>query len=257
MNHSFQNRLRFGAAALAVMIGSHVALCGPIHDAVLKGDVEKVKSLLKDHPELASAKDTTKAVENTPLQLASKKGSKEMLELLLANDADVNARDAFGRTALINAVIAGQKEGVELLIAHHADLNSQDMDGFSALNFASLAGHKEIVALLLANKAEVGNKDKKIRFGMTPLHSAAVGGNKDVAELLLANHADINALSNEGETPIKTMISAEAFLQESFSNSVQNAKSPEQKKAIQADFDKQHEANKAMIEFLRQHGGHE
>jgi len=69
-----------------------------------------------------------------------------------------------------------------ILVANKAEINAKDNDGRTPLSIAAGNGEKEMVGLLLANKAEVDAKDKK---GETPLHYAAALGGKDVAELLL------------------------------------------------------------------------
>jgi cytohesin len=51
----------------------------------------------------------------TPLQLAVENGHKDVVELLLANDADVNAKDDDGWTPLRYAAGDGQKGLAELL----------------------------------------------------------------------------------------------------------------------------------------------
>jgi ankyrin repeat protein len=79
---------------LATLAWSRLAFCGEIHDAAAKGDLEKVKALVKDNPDLvfsknnygdtplhvAAAKDTD---GHTPLACATHKGYKEVADLLL------------------------------------------------------------------------------------------------------------------------------------------------------------------------------
>ena len=43
---------------------------------------------------------------------------------------------------------------VELLLANKADINAKDKGGTTPLRVAAFAGHKDVVALLLANKAD-------------------------------------------------------------------------------------------------------
>ena len=61
--HSFFSRLshspipRHAAVTLVVLAWSSLAFCGEIHDAAKAGDLEKVKALLKDNPDLVFSKD--------------------------------------------------------------------------------------------------------------------------------------------------------------------------------------------------------
>jgi ankyrin repeat protein len=69
---SFFNRVRhfpitrLAAVMLVALALGTRALCSEIHDAAKNGDLEKVKALLKDNPDLAFNKDIDGA---TPLQL--------------------------------------------------------------------------------------------------------------------------------------------------------------------------------------------
>ncbi|MDP6679982.1 MAG: ankyrin repeat domain-containing protein, partial [Verrucomicrobiota bacterium] len=38
--------------------------------------------------------------------------------------------------------------------------------------------------------------------GMTPLHWVAFGGKNEIVELLILNGADVNAMNNDGDTPL-------------------------------------------------------
>jgi len=60
---------------------------------------------------------------------ASAKGQKEIVELLIAEGADVNAKSDSGSTPLHDAAINGRKEVAELLIANGADVNAIIVSG--------------------------------------------------------------------------------------------------------------------------------
>ncbi len=168
-----------------------------IYDAAANGDLKKIQALLKAHPELISSKDTETGY--TPLHAAAENGRKDAAELLIANNAEVNARDTKGRTPFEYAVVQRHNDVAELLLAHQADINAADNQGKTTLHAAAFFGQKDVVEFLLAHKAEADIKDES---GMTPLHSAASQGHKAVAEVLLAHNADVNAKTKEGATPL-------------------------------------------------------
>ena len=89
-------------------------------EAAKKGDIEKVRSLLRDNSYLATTcKDNG---GNTPLIWAAWGGHKEVAELLLTGNADVNARANDGTTALIWAAKTGHKDMAEFLLARKAEV---------------------------------------------------------------------------------------------------------------------------------------
>ncbi len=149
-----------------------------IHDAAKAGDLEKVKALLKDHPDLVFSRDD---VGKTPLHWAAENGHKDAAEFLLANHAEVNAKENGDRTPLHCAAFRGHKDVAALLLAKKAKVNARDNYRATPLHMAAMSGRYDVVKLLLANKAEVNAKDNK---GWTPLRWAVAGRHEDVAELL-------------------------------------------------------------------------
>ena len=61
----------------------------------------------------------------TALIAAAIRGHKNIVELLLKNNANVNLESKYGETALIEAAQYGHKEVVELLIQYNADVNAR------------------------------------------------------------------------------------------------------------------------------------
>ena len=121
--------------AAVVLVG-----CGPsvpdisIHVAVKSGNIEAVKQ------HLAAGTDVNaKSKGNgwTPLFYAtSGGGQKEIAELLIAEGANVNAKDKLGDTSLQVAAYQGHKEIAELLIAKGADVNAKADNGKTPLDWA-------------------------------------------------------------------------------------------------------------------------
>ena len=146
--------------------------------AARQGDLEKVKALLRDNPDLVFSKDN---YGQTPLHYAAATAHKDVVELLLASKAEVNAMANDGDTPLHLAATEGHKDVVELLLASKAEVNAMANDGTKPLHLAAAEGHKDVVELLLVHGAEVNAKDND---GDTPMLCAAEKGHKDVAEFL-------------------------------------------------------------------------
>jgi ankyrin repeat protein len=168
--------------------------------ALTHDDLSTVKKLLIYTPDLISSRDE---YGSTPLAVALINGHKDEAEFLLANHADINAREGGGRTLLhVLAMNRGvwAVEKAELLLANNADVDARDGGGGTPLNLAALTGNKDMAEWLLAHHADVNAKNVR---GWTPLHQAARWGQKEIAELLLAHNADVNARDKEGKTPLQ------------------------------------------------------
>ena len=133
-----------------------------IDNAVVAGDLEIVKTLITDDPELVFSSAVKILIPiplsvcgGTPLHYAANCGNRDMVELLLANKAEIDARDDFGETPLQLAAYKGQAMAAELLLASKADVNAQNNSGEAPLDLAAGEGAKEIVQMLLEKKAEV------------------------------------------------------------------------------------------------------
>ena len=90
-------------------------------------------------------------------------------------------------------------KSAELLIAYDADVNARDKAGRMPLHSASYVGNRAAAELLIANEGDVNAQDN---WGNAPLHYAAEKGYLDIIKLLAESDADINIHNNDGETPL-------------------------------------------------------
>jgi ankyrin repeat protein len=102
---------------------------------------------------------------------------------LLFRGADVDARDAEGRTALHLAAAAGDVESVEVLLENRADVAQRDLEGRSVLLYATRSQNAEMISTLFQaqDSEKISLKDKD---GLNALHYALDNGWSCTVELL-------------------------------------------------------------------------
>ena len=156
-----------------------------IHAAAKAGDNDEVAAILSMDNRL------TRAVDQdgwTPLHLAAHYGHVDVVETLLANNADVHARSTnYMRNQALHAATAGRRvETARLLLRAGADANATQAGGFVPLHSAAQNGDAALVELLLAHGADVNARTDE---GRTALALAEQAGRADVAALLRARGA--------------------------------------------------------------------
>eukprot|EP00953_Heterococcus_sp_UTEX-ZZ885_P023554 12935-Heterococcus_DN1.PRE.1 len=130
-----------------------------------------------------------------------------MIELLLANGADVHKRSSNGRTALVTAASTGKLECVKQLIAAGADVMSADDIGFTSLSIAAATQCSAIVQLLTQHGA-TAVIDHVIHMACpgaydcdcSSVTALMMCNATDTVQLLLAAGADVHLATNEGDT---------------------------------------------------------
>lgn len=127
---------------------------------------------------------------------------------------DVNAKDHFGRTALMHAALGKNLEDVQILLqTPGVECDATDQKGQTALHFAADIGYNdesrctEIVLALLRAGANVNHKTI---YGTTPLHLAASSNAKRITEVLLEKGAITNSIDGIRRTPLHYAASRDA-----------------------------------------------
>lgn len=147
-------------------------------EAAAIGWIERVRELA--HAESVAA---TSHEGWTPLHLAAHFGRSDVVALLLAREAPVDARsrNTLGNTPLHAATVGGAATCVALLLRHGADPNAPYLNGLTALHVAAANGDEAIARLLLAGKAEPG---MRTHDGKSALDLAQEKGHERVVRLL-------------------------------------------------------------------------
>ncbi len=109
------------------------------------------------------------------------KGSLEVFRYLLANKADVNWKDGFGRTPLLYALLGREYDKAVALINKGAKVKGVRYDGLTALMLVAAQGNREIAELLISKGADPAARDKK---GRTALDIAKANRHRKLAGYL-------------------------------------------------------------------------
>ena len=187
-----------------------------IYAAAIVGHTDKVAAFLKQDPKLINARDSG---GKAALHWAALYGQGKVMELLLAQKADVNSLDEDGFTPLHWAATFNQSDAVKLLLTNKANMNIKVQKyGWTPLRLAVIHGHMATAEALLNAGADPNAKDDE---NIPLLHQAVIRGNKEMVGLLLDKKADLNKKDSEGETALD---------------------------------EAEEQGNKEIIEFLRQYG---
>jgi hypothetical protein len=134
------------------------------------------------------------AARYTGLHAAAHQGDLVALRKGLADGADVNGRDAYGRTPLHVATFARQREAVRALAAGGADLGLLESDRYDAVTIAAVADDEETLRVLLSLGASA--KLTTSRYDGTALIAAAHLGHDGVVRQLIAAGAPLDHVNN-------------------------------------------------------------
>ncbi len=148
-------------------------------------------------PRLASAQVAPSAAEVArfgALHAAAHRGDVPGLAAALAAGAAINARDAYGRTALHVATFARQREAIRALAKAGGDLGALENDRYDAVTIASVADDEETLKVLLSLGASA--KLVTSRYDGTALIAAAHLGHDGVVRQLIAAGAPLDHVNN-------------------------------------------------------------
>jgi len=210
-------------------------------EAIKRGDVARVRDLIRATPGLANAR-TKRGL--SPVLVAMYSGQKVVAAALIAGGADLDVHDA---------AAVGRLDRVRELVGRDlAVVNARSADGFPPLGLAAYLGHHDVVEFLLSRGADVNFTSPET--GFTALTGAVTERHADVVELLLAHGADPNHVYEGTLTPLVVATShgdvriARALLER---GADPNRGAHEGKSALDLAVGKGH---REIVELLRAHG---
>lgn len=144
----------------------------------------------------------------TALIMACTYSFTDIAKYLISEGADVNIQDTmYGTSALFGAAYSS-KELVEILLANGADIHirsKEETTAFTMSVFGALGGSvtTEVASMLLDRGADVDETSTTKRSaGYTCLMMVAGAGDAELVSFLLSKGADINAKAMDGSTAL-------------------------------------------------------
>jgi ankyrin repeat protein len=144
------------------------------------------------------ASESTTAIQ-TRLLTAAATGDSLTVQELLAQGADIEARDANGRSALLLATHHNEVDVARTLIDAGANVNAMDNIIDSPFLYAGAEGRLEILRMTLLRGADLASVN---RYGGTALIPAAHHGHIETVRELLDTEIDIDHVNNLGWTAL-------------------------------------------------------
>ena len=182
------------AAQVLLLLGAKVNAAADsgqtaLHVAVRKNDLGMARLLLAQR----ASPNVRDKLDNTPLILAVQSANSDALD-----EPGLPSKTL----AMTNwgGLLIQQLEMVNALLAHQAEVNVRNRAGSTPLGEAARVGNKPVVAVLL--RAGATPDAVEGATGATPLHLAAVRGHGGIVQLLLESRAQVNATDARGDTPL-------------------------------------------------------
>jgi ankyrin repeat protein len=135
------------------------------------------------------------------LFLASSGSDTRIVGLLIDQGADVNARDNYKQTPLMEAARAGGSiDMIELLLKHGAEINARSAGNTTALIWAAHSRNEDAGIYLINHGADVNVAENA--HGATALIYAAAYSRNALAFTLIDRDADVNAKLDSDNSPL-------------------------------------------------------
>ena len=169
----------------------------PLNIAIETGDMELTKFLITNGANVNSLMPYGGV---NLIGWAISENNMDLLQILIENGANVNNTngDSWAGTPLMTASRLGLDNVVRILLSRNADINAVDMNGNTALHTAALNSQLSVVKLLLEKNPSLDIQNK---VGNTALHLAVISGNIDIVGELVLKGANTRIKNDDGKYP--------------------------------------------------------
>ncbi len=189
-----------GMVLVVLLSATAAASVNDFMELLLMGDEEAIREAIRTDWDV----NTRGEDGETPLMvvMGRERVTLNLVNFLLAEGADAQARDVDGWTPLLWAAIFGADVTImQRLLEAGAEVNARDAMGWTPLMAAAeQSDDPAVLRFLLAAEAQVNVAD---RYGRTPLMLASAATlNPEVVKVLLEAGAEPDARDEDGWTPL-------------------------------------------------------
>lgn len=173
-----------------------------IVDAIKSHNLDWIAEFIKKNPDYTNEKGYT------TLHLAAFRKCPDVVEFLINNKSDVNAKTSY-ETPLWMACANGDSASITLLLAAKAEINPNNPNPRIPSPFITVVANElwEVAETMLAGKADP-NVVESFEYN-SPLHYAAEDGKYGLVKALLENGANKDLVNGENKTPLDLASTAE------------------------------------------------
>ncbi|GBN91758.1 Ankyrin-2, partial [Araneus ventricosus] len=169
------------------------ANCTPLDIAVKMRDAEMIEILLSEKSDIRIERQFILSAAES----AIRRNQLDIIKLLFGMKViDAGTRGNCGYTVLHISALSGSLDVTRYLVAEGADINAKDEKGYKPVHIAAENGFRDIVEFYL-NCDDLGDETAAL------LLIVARNGKANVCDLLLKRNADANGCHVDDKTPIK------------------------------------------------------
>lgn len=152
-----------------------------------QGCLNLVKRIVKDHPELLDKKNND---DETPVLIAAMKDHLGLVELFHKQNANMESRDVWGFTPLLNSTFSSSTSVMRYLLNDNADVTAITNSQNNVLEIACQEPNPDILQIILRLQRDqlrpLANGTNK--SGQTPLTTLIESGDQECIVQLLESH---------------------------------------------------------------------